>query len=141
MQHPILIVSICLVMMTASAQTSLAVPAQEATKPAANAHPKSDKIKRQVRKIGTAAKITVELTSTRDYHGTIKWIDEDSFQIDEVDLNKVVTVNYDEVKKVYEGYGGKGINGHRVNPKKGIIAVAIFAGVLATVLIVGKVGY
>jgi archaellum component FlaG (FlaF/FlaG flagellin family) len=142
MKRPTLIISACVIMLCASVGTSMGFQTKDSGAPqTAPANPKADKIKRQVKKIGTGADITVELTNTHTYHGAIKWIDEDKFQIDEVDLKQVVTVNYSDTKKVYAGYGGKGITGQRVNPKKGLIAVAILAGVLATVLIVGKVGY
>jgi len=105
---------------------------------ASNSNPHADKIKSQVKKVGTGGKVTVKLANTREYHGTIKWIDENNFQLDEVDLKQVVVVNYTETKKVYAGYGSKGFGGKRVNRHSTLIALGTLAGILAIGLFVAS---
>ena len=141
MKHSTLIISVCVLLLIASVRTSMGFQTKDSPKPqTVGTNPRVNKIKGKVRKIGTGGTITVQLDNTREYHGTIKWIDEDSFQIDEVDLKQVVSINYSETKNVYAGYGGKGLGGKRVNPKRGVIAIAAVGGVLALVLILGHVG-
>ncbi len=93
MKHPTLIISVCVLLLIASVRTSMGFQTKDSPKPqtAAATNSKANKIKSQVRKIGTGGAITVQLYTSREYHGTIKWIDEDRFQIDEVDLKQVVS--------------------------------------------------
>src|SRR5438270_4471331 len=94
-----------------------------------------EKIKSQVKEIGTNGKITVRLTDGRTYHGKIRLIQEDNFQVDEVDLKQVVSIDYVAAKKVYEGYGGKGFGGKRVGQHSTLIGLAAAAGIIAVVLV------
>jgi len=63
------------------------------------------KVKRQVRVIGIGDDVTVELLSGVEYCGAISKIEEDSFEIAEVNLRKMVTIAYADVKEgaVYWG--------------------------------------
>ena len=67
---------------------------RSADQSASNSNPQAEKIKSLVKKTGTGGKITARLADGRTYHGKIKLIDEDNFQVDEVDLKQVVTINY-----------------------------------------------
>lgn len=99
---------------------------------------KSDKIKKQVEKIGVGGKITVIRLDERDFYGKVSNIETDGFQIEEVDLKQTLAFKYAEVKKIKSGEGEKNlITGKRANPKRGwIYGVAIF-GTLAVLLAIG----
>jgi hypothetical protein len=62
-------------------------------------------VKDQVQKIGMGEDVTVILVSGMEYYGAISKIESDSFEIDEVDLKQMVTIDYANVKKVEKGYG------------------------------------
>jgi hypothetical protein len=47
-----------------------------------------------------------------------------------------VTIPYSQVEQVRKNYGGKGIGGHRVDPKKNLITSAVILGTLFTILLV-----
>lgn len=82
----------------------------------------------QVQKIGLANKLTVIMHSGDEYHGTIKKIETESFEITEVDQKQVLTIKYSEIKKIRKGYGSKGINGKRINPRNSLIVGVTFIG-------------
>jgi hypothetical protein len=93
----------------------------------------TDKIAAKILKIGIRADVTVKLYNGKTYHGFINRIDDQQFEMSEVDLKTNVVVRYDEVKKVERGYGEKGPLGNRVG-KKGrhigmIIALATTVGI------------
>lgn len=136
MKHPILIILLCVVTLIANARASMGGQTKGSSQTASNSNPQAEKIKSQVRKVGTGGKITVKLLNSREYHGTIKWIDEDNFQLDEVDLKQVVVVNYAETKKVYAGYGGRGFSGQRVHPHYLLVGIAGLVGILAIGILV-----
>jgi len=137
LKHPILILLLCLVMLAASIRATQAIQSKgPLPQSVSNSNPQAEKIKSLVKKIGTGGKITARLTDGRTYHGKVKLIDEDHFQVDEVDLKRVVTINYAEIKKVYEGYGGKGFGGKRVGQHSTLIGFAVAGGLIAVVLLV-----
>ena len=140
MRHPVLIISVLLVILLATAQTSAAFQTRDPSKPqTATSNPNADKIRKKLRKVGTGGRITVELTNTHGYHGTIKWIDEDSFQIDEVDLNQVVSVNYNDVKRVDSGYTTRGVVGNVVTERtRTIVLVVALGAVVVGAVVLGK---
>jgi hypothetical protein len=63
-------------------------------------------------------------------------IEPEEFSIREVDLKTTVTIPYDQVGQVRKNYGGKGVGGRRVNPKKSLIVGAVTLGIVVTILIV-----
>jgi hypothetical protein len=68
--------------------------------------PHTEQIKRAVQGIGLASKITVILKNKHDLHGATTAIDNQAFQVAEVDLHRIVTIDYRDVAKVRSGYGG-----------------------------------
>src|SRR5262249_30377248 len=56
----------------------------------ATTDPHTEQIKRTVRRIGLAGKITVFLKNGDDLHGSTSAIDQDRFQVAEVDLHQIV---------------------------------------------------
>ncbi len=90
---------------------------------------RAEQIKWKLRSLGIASRVTIMLNNGNERYGSIERIDEDSFQIAEVDLKQVFTVSYSEVKKVREGYGKPNqFTGKRWNPiwaKISLVAVIV----------------
>lgn len=63
------------------------------------------KVKDEVQKIGSGGEVSVIMFSGLEYYGSISKIEADSFEIDEVDLKQMVSIDYTNVKKVERGYG------------------------------------
>jgi hypothetical protein len=97
----------------------------------------TDKIAAKILKIGIRADVTVKLHNGKTYHGFINRIDDEQFEMSEVDLKTNVDVRYDQVKTVERGYAEKGPLGNRVGRRRGmIIAVAAAAG-LGVLMVIG----
>lgn len=103
-------------------------------RPAAKKDSRADEIKWKVRSLGIAARVTVILNSGNERYGSVERIDEDSFELAEVDLKQVFTIGYSEVKKVREGYGNTNkFTGKRWNPiwaKISLVAVIVMFAVV-----------
>jgi hypothetical protein len=67
--------------------------------------PQIQKVKDRVQTIGVGEDVTVMLSSGLEYYGSISKIEPDSFEIDEIDLRQMVSIDYADVKKVEKGYG------------------------------------
>ena len=100
-----------------------------------------DKIESKIRRIGIRADITVKLFNGKTFHGFINRIDDQEFEMSEVDLKTNILVRYDEVRKVESGYGEKGPLGNRVSKKTRRIGtiIALVATVVIPVIIVASV--
>jgi hypothetical protein len=84
-----------------------------------------------VRKIGIGSKITVFLNNGDELHGAVSQIDAESFQVAEIDLHQVFTLQYKYVKKVRSGYGGINLlTGKRTSPPRGV-KIGVLVGSLA----------
>src|SRR5215510_507565 len=70
-------------------------------------------VKDYVQKIGQGKDVTVILFSGLEYYGAISKIEEDSFEIAEVDLKQMVAISYADVMKVGRGYSEMGSSGKR----------------------------
>ena len=57
-----------------------------------------------------------------------------SFSIREVDLNKVLTLRYEDVQRIRKDYGRKGFGGRRVHPRTNRIAALVILGLLMLVI-------
>ena len=93
------------------------------------------KIESKIRKIGIRADVTVKLYRGKTYHGFINRIDEQQFEMSDVDLKTSVVIRYDEVRKVESGYSNKGPLGNRVGKKGRRIGTIIGLAALAIPLI------
>ncbi len=79
-------------------------------------------IKNRIRQYGRAARITVVLWNDNERYGSLEYIDVDTFQLAEVDINQEVTIAYKDVKKVRRGYGQfNAITGKRVSPTVNLV--------------------
>jgi small nuclear ribonucleoprotein (snRNP)-like protein len=92
----------------------------------------TDKIAAKIIKIGIRADVTVKLNNGKTYHGFINRIDDQQFEMSEVDLKSNLVIRYDEVKRVERGYGEKGPLGNRVG-KKGR-RIGLIVGLAAIVI-------
>jgi hypothetical protein len=90
--------------------------------------PETAKIRDQVNDLPVGGKLTVRKIDGTEYHGNLQAIDGATFSIREVDLKQIVTLRYDEVARVSKNYGGKGIGGRRVNPRRSLIIGLIVVG-------------
>jgi hypothetical protein len=102
----------------------------------ASLSPAAQKIKDQVSHIPIDGKLTVKEIDGTEYHGHLQTIEPQTFSMREVDLKTTVTIPYSQVEQVRKNYGGKGIGGHRVDPKKNLITSAVILGTLFTILLV-----
>ena len=106
----------------------------EPTKQQKDAAKRIEKLKRVVNKVGVGHRITVFLKNGEDLHGTVSRVGAEDFDVAEVDLQKLITVRYEFVEKVREGYGGINLfTGKRKSPRKGT-EIGIFAGVMFMVI-------
>jgi hypothetical protein len=92
-------------------------------------------VKDQIRKIGTGEDVTVIMVSGMEYYGAISKIESDSFEIAEVDLKQMITIDYANVMKVEKGYGQ--MNSSTGKRQKGVKSrgfwIVLIAGVGATI--------
>ena len=95
----------------------------------------SDKIAARIMKIGIRRDVTVKLYNGKTLHGFINRIDDEQFELSEVDLKTSLIIRYDEVKKVESGYGPKNLFGNRVSKKGRRIGTIIGIAVLAIPII------
>ena len=98
-----------------------------------------DQIKQDVAKIGVGNKITVIRSNGQEAYGSLRRIDAEGFQIEEVDQKFTVDFKYNEVQGVRKGYGIKGYGGKRIAPSKKrwvLAAIVIAAGVASIALAV-----
>lgn len=92
----------------------------------------AEKIKRVVTKIGVGERLTVFLKNGDDLHGTVSYISATNFDVAEVDMHRLVNVQYTEVKKVREGYSEINLlTGKRYSRPQG----AKFAGFAAALFV------
>ena len=96
----------------------------------------AEKIKRAVEEIGVAQKITVIFKSGNDdLHGAVTKIGKDEFEIAEVDFQRVITVQYTNVKKIRSGYGRINLfTGKRISPPPRAVGIAVTVGALFLVI-------
>lgn len=92
-------------------------------------------VRTEVQALPIGGKLTVNMLDGSEYYGNLSSIEADSFSIREVDLKKVLTLRYEEVKKVRKDYGRRGFGGRRVHPRTNrIAAVLILAALLGIVI-------
>jgi hypothetical protein len=96
---------------------------------------KAAQIKSKLHSLGIASRVTVILNNGNERYGSIERLDDDTFQLAEVDLKQVFTVAYHEVKKVREGYGNPNqFTGKRWNPIWAKISLAAVVVMFLVVL-------
>jgi hypothetical protein len=96
----------------------------------------AEKIWEQVCKLGVGHDISVKTVSGASYHGQISRIDDNEFEIREVDLRTSIRWYYSEVKSVRGDYSSKNILGKRHNPRYDqIITAGGLGGIMLLILL------
>ena len=101
--------------------------------------PDPDRFRRMVASFPIGEAVTVDLLDGAARYGRIRGIEPDSFSIHEVDLKQVVTIRYDEVRRILKGIGRPGVGGRRVDPRTSHIAGLAILGGLIVIAIVAAV--
>lgn len=105
----------------------------QTVKPTADA---ATRIWEKVFKLGLGHDITVKTVSGASYHGQISRIDDNEFEIREIDLNQKVRWSYSEIKSVRGDYSAKNIFGKRHNPRNDeVITAGGLGGILLLILL------
>jgi len=96
-----------------------------------------DKVRQQIGKIGNLGNVTVSMRDGHEYYGLITQVGQEDFKVKEVALNQEITLRYQDVKKVREGYGTtRNIAGRRIHPRtKLIVTLAVVGGLLTLVFV------
>jgi hypothetical protein len=99
--------------------------------------PQVEKIRQQVGRIGNLNNVTVAMRDGHEYYGLITQVRQEDFLLNEVDLNREITVRFQDVKKVREGYGTRrNLYGRRIHPRTHlIVTLAVVGGLLALVFV------
>jgi hypothetical protein len=117
------------------AQSQSADKTQAQTQQSAPLDKQAVKIKRTVGKISVGERITVFLKNGDDLHGTVSYIGADNFDVAEVDMHRLINVQYQDVQKVRNGYSEINLlTGKRYSRPRGL-KIAAFVGVLALIFV------
>lgn len=97
----------------------------------------AQKIQSKISAMPAGKHLTVIMKDGSEYCGALLATNDRGFVVDEVDLKKQVTIQYEEAKKVLNGYGGKNsVTGHRVHAVRArIITIAVIGGTLLILLV------
>ena len=124
----------CLIALVLICTVAVGAPRGQ-SKPATKEDKRVEEVKWKVRSLGIASRVTVKLNNGNERYGSIDRIDEDSFQLAEVDLKQLYTVSYRDVRKLREGYGNPNqFTGKRWNPILAKISVAAVVVMFAIVI-------
>jgi hypothetical protein len=95
------------------------------------------KIKARVAQLAPADKITVIMLQGPSYHGAFRSAEDTTFSLEDVDEKRLVTLRYEEVKKVQNGYGGyNSVTRRHVNPVRNrVLGVLILAALIVIVAV------
>lgn len=98
--------------------------------------PQAVTVRDKIRSLPAGRKVTILMKRRHSYHGDLQKADEMSFSMYEVDQQRVVTIRYEDVKKVRRGYGGyNSVCGCHVDPLRSRIAAIAVGAVLLGILI------
>jgi hypothetical protein len=98
----------------------------------------AEKIWERVFKLGVGHDITVKTMSGTSYHGQISRVDDNEFEIREVDLDQKIRWYYSEISSVRGDYSSKNIFGKRHNPRHDeVITAGGVGGILLLILLLG----
>jgi hypothetical protein len=92
-------------------------------------------VKDYVQKIGQGKNVTVIMFSGVEYYGAISKIEQDSFEIAEVDLKQTVAISYADAYIVEKGYGemNSSTGTRRKGPTMRSFWILVAVGVASTV--------
>ncbi|MGO4517483.1 hypothetical protein AB4Y89_16945 [Terriglobus sp. 2YAB30_2] len=92
-------------------------------------------VKEKVEGLTAQAHITVIRTGAPEEFGDFISHSQDGFTFYDVDQKQDVTLRYDEVKKIKDGYGGyNSIQGRHTDRSKGLMIALVLVGVLGALI-------
>ena len=106
MKQLVLIFVLSLFLFMVTTNSGLAFQAKSGTVPqqqSSTLSPQGEKVRKQLVKIGSGKDVTVILNDEREFYGSLKSIDADTFLLFDVDGKQLLNIRYDEVKKVRKG--------------------------------------
>jgi len=116
------------ILITGTISTSVAQQAPATSKTATA-------VKHKVEGLTPQAHITVIRTGAPEEFGDLISHSQDGFTFYDVDLKQDVTLRYDEVKKIKDGYGGyNSIQGRHTDRSKGLMIALVLVGVLGALI-------
>ncbi|HTH50904.1 MAG TPA: hypothetical protein VL501_03165 [Pyrinomonadaceae bacterium] len=103
------------------------------------------RVKNAIQKIGVHGDITVVRSDDQWFYGSVEQIDDTSFTIYEIEQKTRINFTYEQVGKVFKGYGDgsamhRDRNGHRIPPSRHHLGWIIAGAGLVTLLVVAAVG-
>ena len=124
---------------------SIAILTAAVSGPAFAQNSNTDKIKKAIQKIGVNGDITVVRSDDQWFYGSVQKIDDTSFTMYDIEQKVTVNYSYDQVKKVFKGYGQGGVlhqgaNGHRIPPSRHKIGLIAGAALIGFIVIIAAVG-
>ena len=96
---------------------------------------RAKEVKRAVGRIGVASKITVSLKNGDDLHGAVTTMEDEKFELAEIDLHQIITIEYKDVKKVRSGYGGINLFTGRRTSRPHWVAPVLTIGLLGLLIV------
>jgi hypothetical protein len=97
---------------------------------------RANEIKAKVEKLSPQAHISVIPIQGDEEFGKFLSSDQESFTFHDIDRKTDVSLKYEEVKKVKNGYGGyNAIVGRHVDPTKNRVVIAAVVGVLVGLIV------
>ncbi len=97
---------------------------------------RANEIKAKVEKLSPQAHISVIPIQGHEEFGKFLSSDQESFTFHDIDRKADVSLKYEEVKKVKNGYGGYNpIWGRHTDPTKNRVTAAVFVGVLVGLIV------
>lgn len=92
--------------------------------------------KQKIESLDPQSHITVVPAGASKEYGNLLSHDQETFTFYNVDQKQNVTLRYDDVKKIKNGYGGYNhFVGRHTDPTRRIVYILVFAGVLGAVVV------
>jgi small nuclear ribonucleoprotein (snRNP)-like protein len=115
----------------------VAIPTAQAQQGPVSLSAKAEKIRHRVTALSLGSPITVIMKNKAEYHGSLGAVRDAEFVVNEMDENRPLTVRYEDVNKLRNGYGGyNSVSGRHVNPFRSKVAAAVvLGGIVALVLV------
>jgi hypothetical protein len=97
---------------------------------------RAESVKRKIAQLASGDKISVVRLHAEEEYGTFQSSDANEFTFYDIDRKSTVTLTFEEVKKVKDGYGGyNSLNRRHTDRTKALVAGLILAGALAGLLV------
>lgn len=116
---------------------AVCIPMCQAQQSSGTLSVQAQKIQSKILAMPAGKHLTVIMKDGSEYCGALVSTSASGFVVAEVDLKKEIAVQYEDVKKVLNGYGGKNsVTGHRVHMVRArIVTLAIVGGITLILLV------